>query len=153
MSSRTEHRPRGVWLTTQTAALCPALAVLLMALVLCLGYAPHAPRNVATAPVTTLSAVQTSSHGPAEHRAVTVTAVAERHTVTVTKSGGCPSGDMCCAQDSHGVRAVLPAAAQLLPAVLRRVPSLPGPATVACALGLTPTRGAPDLHVLQVQRT
>ncbi|MFJ5033838.1 hypothetical protein ACIQB5_38555 [Streptomyces sp. NPDC088560] len=142
MSGRPQCRPRSAWRSTPAAALCPALAVLLMALVMCLGSVARSAGDHAPAHMTAMSAVRTSPEGPAEH-----------HALRVTHPGHCPTGDMCCAQDTQAARAVLPATAQPVPGVLPRNPSLPGPATLACALGLTPTRGAPDLHVLQVQRT
>ncbi|MEU5531728.1 hypothetical protein [Streptomyces sp. NPDC020362] len=142
MTSRPQYRPSDAWRTTRTAALCPALAVLLTMLVICLGAAAHAASDLAAAPMTSMAATQTPSGHPAEHC-----------TVTATQPGDVPGGDMCCAQEAHGVRAVLPTPAQPAPAVLPRIPSNPGPAALTCSLGLTPTRGAPDLHVLQVQRT
>ncbi|MFB7496736.1 hypothetical protein ACFC09_18960 [Streptomyces sp. NPDC056161] len=142
MSSRTQHGRRAAWRTTRVAALCSALTVLLTALLMCLGSAAHAAGPRAAAPMTAVSAVQTPSYHPTGHRPV-----------TVAHPGDCPADDVCCAQDTHGIRAVLRATAQPVPTVLPRIPSLPSPATRGCHLGLTPTRGAPDLHVLQVQRT
>ncbi|WP_217549825.1 hypothetical protein [Streptomyces sp. GbtcB6] len=142
MSSRTQHGRRGAWRTTRSAALCHALVMLLTALVMCLGPAAHAAADLATAPMTAMPTAGTTPTHPTEHRVV-----------KVTHPGNCPAGDVCCAQDAHGVRAVLPTTTQPAPAVLPRIPSLPGPAALACSLGLTPTRGAPDLHFLQVQRT
>ncbi|WP_063824550.1 hypothetical protein [Streptomyces sp. CdTB01] len=134
MSSRPQDKPRGAWRTTRTAVLCPALAVLLAALVICFGYPAHAAGNEVAAALMPM--------GPrADHLAVTVTA-----------PGGCRHGDVCCAQADHAVRAVSPATAHPLPALLPRTPGLPAPEAGACPLGLPPTRGAPDLHVLQVQR-
>ncbi|MFD4510290.1 hypothetical protein [Streptomyces sp. NPDC058457] len=142
MSSGTQHGRRGAWRTTRPTALSHALAMLLTALVMCLGPAAHAAADLATAAMTTTSASSTTPGHPTEHRAVQVTHPAD-----------CPAGDVCCAQDTHGVRAVLPTAAQPAPALLPRISSLADSAVLACSLGLTPTRGAPDLHFLQVQRT
>ncbi|MFD4603249.1 hypothetical protein ACFWPQ_35135 [Streptomyces sp. NPDC058464] len=144
MSGRTQHGRRGAWRTTRPAALCHALVMLLTALVMCLGPAAHAATDLATAPTTATSPAPTAPAAghPTDHG-----------TAQATQPGNCPAGDVCCAQDTHGVRAVLPTAAQPVPAVLPHVPSRSGSAVQACSLGLTPTRGAPDLHFLQVQRT
>ncbi|MFC4506235.1 MULTISPECIES: hypothetical protein [Streptomyces] len=138
MNSRTQRRHRDAWWTTQVAALCPALAVLLTVLVMCLGSTAHATVGE---PVAAMSAARTPADNWTEH-----------HAVVMAHPGNCPPGDVCCAQSAHAGRAVLPAAPQPLPVVLPRVPGLAAPAASACAAGLPPTRGAPDLHVLQVQR-
>ncbi|MFL5994952.1 MAG: hypothetical protein ACJ736_11685 [Streptomyces sp.] len=135
---------RRAWRTTRIAAPCPALAVLFVALLVCLGFAAHADSGDHAAAMTSLSARAAVAAGtPAEHGSV-----------PTTHPGGCPAGDACCAPAVHGVGGVLAAPAQPLPAILPRMPHLPtrqdGPAFLAQA---PPTGGAPDLHVLQVQRT
>ncbi|WP_330324563.1 hypothetical protein [Streptomyces pseudovenezuelae] len=135
---------RGAWRAAQIAALCPALAVLFATLVMCLGFATHAGSDGHAAAMTSLSARAAVAAGtPAEHRSV-----------PTAHPGGCPAGDVCCAPAAHGVGGVPAAPVQPLPAILPRMPHLPmrqdGPAFLAQA---PPTGGAPDLHVLQVQRT
>lgn len=140
MTNRRQFRPRGAWWTTRPAALCPALAVLLAALVVCLGPLAHATSAPAAAPATTMSAMAVS---PADHE-----------TKTVTQPADCPDGDTCCAPAAHGVHAVLAAPVQPLPVLLPRMPDLPGPPDSAPRrTEPPPATGAPDLHVLQVQRT
>ena len=142
MTSRQQHRTRAAWRTTRLAALCPALAVLLTALVICLGPLRHATSDSdpAAAPVTTMSATTAS---PADHP-----------TKEVTHPADCPAGDTCCTPAAHGVRAVLAAPVQHLPVFLPRMPDIPRPPDSApLHTEPPPTTGAPDLHVLQVQRT
>ncbi|WP_405613432.1 hypothetical protein [Streptomyces sp. NBC_00076] len=143
MNSRTQRRRRDAWWATPIAALCPALAALLTALVMCLGSPAH----------------ETSGHASAApSMAAMITAKTPagswptHHVVASAHPGDCHSGDERCAQSAHGGRAVLPAAPQPLPVVLPRVPSLAAPAASARAPGPSPTRSAPGLHVLQVQR-
>lgn len=147
MSSRTQHTARGAWRTTRIAALCPALVVLLAALVMCLGPATHADSGdhtiSATAVMTDVSHEQMRTGNPAEH-----------HAMPVAHPGGCPSGDMCCSPAVHGAAAVLAAPAHPLPVTLPRMPSLPRQQAGPTLLAKPPPAGdAPDLHVLQVQRT
>ncbi|MFF1688288.1 MULTISPECIES: hypothetical protein [unclassified Streptomyces] len=147
--SRTQRARRGAWWATRVAALCPALGVLLAALVMCLGPAAHgtdgatdsSPPAVASATAVT----STQHHVQSAHPDVVE---------TVARRSDCPAGDTCCDPVSRGVRAVLSAPAQPHSAVLPRIPAAampdpppPGPA------GLPPAGTAPDLHVLQVQRT
>ncbi|MEU9542736.1 MULTISPECIES: hypothetical protein [Streptomyces] len=147
MSSRTQHTARGAWRTTHIAALCPALAVLLAALVICLGPAAHAASGdratSTTAAMTGVFHAQMQTGSPAEH-----------HTMPVAHPGGCPAGDVCCSPAVHGAAAVLAAPVHPLPVLLPRMPSLPrreaGPTLLAKP---PPADSAPDLHVLQVQRT
>ncbi|MCE7048812.1 hypothetical protein [Streptomyces purpurascens] len=129
MTSRTplmQRRPRGAWWTTWARALCPALAVLLAAVVMCLGYAEH---------------------GTGDDRA-------GHHAVTAVHLDDCPTGDACCAPAVHPAAGVLAAPVQPMPALLPRMPDLPrrqgSPALLAQP---PPASGAPDLHVLQVLRT
>ncbi|MFG3364130.1 hypothetical protein ACIPWY_06730 [Streptomyces sp. NPDC090032] len=144
--SRTQRARRGAWWATRVAALCPALGMLLAALVMCLGPAAHgadgSPPAVAsaTAVTSTQHHMQSSTHPDGVE--------------TVARRSDCPAGDTCCDPVSRGVRAVLSAPAQPHSAVLPRIPAAampdpppPGPA------GLPPAVTATDLHVLQVQRT
>ncbi|QQM47428.1 hypothetical protein [Streptomyces liliifuscus] len=142
MSSRTQRRHRGAWWTTPVAALCPALAVLLAALVMCLGYAAHNASDQAAAPMATMSATAAQTTPSATH-----------HVKVIAHQADCPAGDVCCDPVAHGVRAVLAAPTQPPPAILPPMPSPPRSDTPSCSTDLPPTRGAPDLHVLQVQRT
>jgi hypothetical protein len=148
MSGRTQHTTRGAWRTTRIAALCPALVVLLAALVMCVGAAAHTDSGAHTTSTTTVmtgvSHAQMRPGGsPAEH-----------HAMPVAHPGGCPSGDMCCSPAVHGAAAVLAAPAHPLPVVLPRMPSLPRRQAGPTLLAQPPPAGeAPDLHVLQVQRT
>jgi hypothetical protein len=127
MSSRTpQHRHRVAW--GRGAALGPALAVLLATLVVCLGYLP--PRDVAeraAAPVVTVSVAHERLGSPAEH-------------------------DKCCGVPTREARAVLPVGAQPLPAVPPRTAVAVRAVAAPHSPALPPARGAPDLHVLQVQR-
>jgi hypothetical protein len=122
-------------------ALCPALAVLFAALVMCLGSMTHSAESPAAAPMTTMSATAAQTHTSATH-----------HATTIAHPADCPAGDMCCDPVAQGVRAVRIAPAQPLSAILPRVQGLPRPDTPARSPGLPPTRSAPNLHVLQVQR-
>ncbi|ALV38605.1 hypothetical protein [Streptomyces sp. CdTB01] len=140
MTSRRQSRTRRAWRTTRLAALCPALAVLLAALVICLGSLAHATSDPAAAPMTTVS---TTTVSPADH-----------HASAVAGSANCPAGDMCCAPAADGVHAVLAAPVQPMPVLLPRMPDIPGPPDSApLRTEPPPTADAPDLHVLQVQRT
>lgn len=127
MSSRTQqHGRRAPW--GWGATLCPVLAVLFATLVMCLGYvAPHDRGELSAAPVVTVSVAQERLGSPAEH-------------------------DQCCGMPTREARAVLPVGAQPLPAVLPRMPAVARPLAYAHIRVLPPARGAPDLHVLQVQR-
>ncbi|MEV0634520.1 hypothetical protein AB0I77_06015 [Streptomyces sp. NPDC050619] len=132
--------PRAWW-TPRTAALCPALAVLLAALVMCLGYAAHGGTGGQAAAMTGVSAVQMPAGSAQEHRAEPA---AHHH--------DCPAGDQCCAPAAHGVRTVI-TPLRLLPAVPPDMPNSAGqPGSPPLCTGPPPTGSAPDLHVLQVQR-
>ncbi|WP_086841584.1 hypothetical protein [Streptomyces coeruleofuscus] len=149
MTSRTppvQRRPRGAWWTTWARALCPALAVLLAAVVMCLEAAEHGDSRDRTA----LLATMTDASGlpvPAGHPA-------EHHANPAVHLGDCPTGDVCCATAVHAAAAVLAAPVQPMPAILPRMPDLPrrqgDPGLLAQP---PPATGAPDLHVLQVLRT
>ncbi|WP_051858052.1 hypothetical protein [Streptomyces cellulosae] len=143
MGSRTQDTIREAWGTTRIVALHPAVAVLLAALVVCLGYLPHGHRAPAAAPATSLSA------------AAGLTAVSVDHPAPkVTHPADCPSRDGCCGPVGAGVGAVRVATAHPFQATLPRRPDLPRqPDTAARAVEPSPACRAPDLHVLQVQRT
>ncbi|MEV0224507.1 hypothetical protein [Streptomyces sp. NPDC050704] len=114
------------------AALCPALALLLATLAMCIGYVPPNDRaERVAAPLVTVTVTPTVAHhrlgSPAEH-------------------------DRCCGLPNREARAVLPVGAQPLPATLPRMPVVARAAAPSPVAVLPPARGAPDLHVLQVQR-
>ncbi|WP_329295866.1 hypothetical protein [Streptomyces pseudovenezuelae] len=139
MTSHRQNRTHDAWRTTRLAALLPALAVLLAALVICLGALTHATSDPAATPTTTLSVTMQS---------------AGHHSSAIAHPADCPAGDMCCTPGAHGVHAVLAAPVQPLPVLLPRTPDLPRPPdSTPCHTKPPPTAGAPDLHVLQVQRT
>jgi len=143
MGSRTQETTREAWRTTRTAALWAALVVLLVALVACLGFAVHADNSQAAASMTTVSAPTTPAAAPADH-----------HAASVAHPADCPAGDVCCVPAGDRVRAVLGASAQPPHAILPRTPDIPRqPDTSPRSTEPVPTGRAPDLHVLQVQRT
>ncbi|MFE9110505.1 hypothetical protein ACFYN9_12855 [Streptomyces collinus] len=143
MGSRTRDTARGTRWTTRIAALCPALAVLLAALVICLGFVGHGQSTLSAASTTTVSATAGVTGAPAEH-----------HPTTAAHPSDCQPGDVCCRAVADGVRAVVAAPAQPLPAILPRTPEIPRqPDTARLAAEAPPVCRAPDLHVLQVQRT
>ncbi|MFI6407459.1 hypothetical protein [Streptomyces sp. NPDC050548] len=123
-------------------ALCPALAVLFAALVMCLGALAHGTDAPAAASMTTMSGMTVPADTWGNH-----------HGKTFSDPGDCPAGDVCCDPVAHGVRAVRHAPAEPLSAPLPALQGSPGPGTPARCPALPPARGAPDLHVLQVQRT
>ncbi|MFE5022685.1 hypothetical protein ACFRAO_04935 [Streptomyces sp. NPDC056656] len=147
--SRTQRAGRGAWWATRIAALCPALSVLLAALVMCLGPAVHGTDGMADGSLPTVTSVKAGS--ATQHHAQS----AHPHLVeTVARRGDCPAGDRCCDPVSRGVRAVLSAPAQPHSAVLPRMPAAAMPdAPPPSPAGLPPSGTAPDLHVLQIQRT
>ncbi|GGN89320.1 hypothetical protein GCM10011579_084080 [Streptomyces albiflavescens] len=139
MSRWTQHRPRGARQNTPLTVFCAALTVLFAAVVLCLGPMAHTGvAGTAAAPMATMSTTEQP---------------AQKQTVAVTHQADCPVGDVCCGLAIHAVRAVPVAPAQPLPATLPCIPSLPRPHDTSCSAHSPPTGGAPDLHVLQVQRT
>lgn len=144
MGSRTQHTARGLWWTTRIAALCPAVGVLLAALVICLGLVAHGHSALAHASMTTMSAATAvPSSTPAEH-----------HATTAAHPSGCLPGDVCCRPAADDVRAVLATPAHPLPAVLSRMPDITRqPDTSSRFTEAASACRAPDLHVLQVQRT
>ncbi|MFE7012895.1 hypothetical protein ACFVAQ_20775 [Streptomyces sp. NPDC057651] len=147
--SRARRARRGAWRATRIAALCPALSVLLAALVMCLGPAAHGTDGTADGSLPPVASVAAGSATPHHMRS------AQPHAVeTVAHRGDCPAGDRCCDPASRGVRAVLSAPAQPHPAVLPRMPAAAMPDAPPPGLsGLPPSCTAPDLHVLQIQRT
>ncbi|MEU0068518.1 hypothetical protein ABZ027_02915 [Streptomyces sp. NPDC006332] len=68
----------------------------------------------------------------------------------------CPAGTPCCVRSQHAalhpVRTTLPGTVQALSALLPRLPRLAAPDGRPSPRPPS-SRGAPDLHVLQVQRT
>ncbi|MPY62565.1 hypothetical protein [Streptomyces spongiae] len=129
MRSQAEHTTSGAWGSTRIVALCSALLVLLATLVMCLGSVSHGDSG----PVGTW---MTSTH----------------HGTTGAHPADCPYGDVCCGPSTDGVRAVLAAPVQPVPAVLPRMPRLPAPGASSRCAEPTPAGRSPDLHVLQVQR-
>ncbi|WP_328440820.1 hypothetical protein OHA71_34830 [Streptomyces sp. NBC_00444] len=150
MKSRAQDATRGTRRTARIAALSPATAVLLSvpfsvllsALVLCLGLVT--PGQSAPADASTISVSTAATVSPAEQPLA----------APVAHASDCPYGDMCCHRAVDAVRAVLAAPVHPLPAILPRSPDLPRPPDTAPRIaGPTPACRAPDLHVLQVQRT
>ena len=134
---------KAAYRTTRLVVLGPALAVLLAVLVMGLGYVTHGHGDPTAPSMTTVSAPMLPTDAPDGH-----------HTTAATHPADCPSGDVCCGPAAEGVRAVLAAPTQPLPAVLPRTPGLPRPPDAFLRVAPPPPTGrAPDLHVLQVQRT
>lgn len=131
------------WTTSPPAALCSALAVLLAALVVCLGYPAHDGDSDSSAAMTSISGVQLPTGNPTGH-----------HGSPAAHSGDCPAGGTCCAPVVHDVPVILAAPSHTSPVLLPRTPDLPLPSGTPAFLAHAPPAGAaPDLHVLQVQRT
>jgi hypothetical protein len=140
MTGRSQSSTRAAWRTTRLAALCPALTVLLTLLVICLGTGTHAAADPAAGPMTSMSATTVTPADPSAKVAA--------------HPADCPDDDMCCHAAAQGVHAVLAAPVHPLPVLLPRLPDLPGPPDgTPRRAEPPPTTGAPDLHVLQVQRT
>ncbi|RFC70145.1 hypothetical protein [Streptomyces sp. AcE210] len=147
--SGTQRARRGAWWATRIAALCPALSVLLAALVMCLGPAAHGTDGTADGSLPTVTSVAAGS--ATRHHVQSAQAHAAE---TVARRGDYPAGDRCCDPVSRGVRAVLSAPAQPHAATLPRMPAAAMPdAPPPSPSGLPPSGTAPDLHVLQIQRT
>ncbi|MHB9857069.1 hypothetical protein [Streptomyces sp. YIM S03343] len=143
MENRTQHTVRGSRWTTHTAAFRTALLLVLAVMVMSLGYFSHGHGDPTTASMTAMSAPVVPADVPDGH-----------HMAPVTHPADCPSQDVCCEPAAEGERAVLAAPIPPLPAVLPRPPDLPGPPDASSrAAPPLPTDPAPDLHVLQVQRT
>ncbi|MEU5112884.1 hypothetical protein AB0G64_15420 [Streptomyces longwoodensis] len=116
--------------------------VLLAAVVACLGFAAHAESSQAAPSMTTVSAPAIPAAAPADHHAASVAHLAD-----------CPAGDVCCVPAGDRVRAVLVAPAQPLHAILPLSDLPRQPDTSPLSTEPVSTGRAPDLHVLQVQRT
>jgi hypothetical protein len=150
MNSRTQHREgRGAGWGTPLAALWAVLGVLLASLAVCPGHPDRADAGPTrpAAPAITASATRAPADGDAtDHRAV-----------AVEHPPNCPSGSPGSARSEHAavhaVRTTLPGTVQALSALLPRLARLPAPDGRPCPAGFPSARGAPDLHVLQVQRT
>ncbi|MDX3522003.1 hypothetical protein [Streptomyces scabiei] len=141
-----QHGNRGVSWSTRATALRPVVALLLLALVMCLGYTAHGAPGDQTAPVTAATVVSAAPVQPV--------GMAGHLTMPAAFHGSCPIGDFCCSTAVHSVRAVLATPVQPPPAVLARAPG-PAAQQQSRSLPARPARtaGAPDLHALQVQRT
>lgn len=146
MGNRGQRGNRGAWGATRTVApLSAALAVLLAALLMCLGHGTPGvvAQHAAPETVAAVSVERPTAAGAAAH-----------DTGRTVFRGICPAGGTCCVPAVHVDGALLAAPVQAAPAVLRR---LPGPAAPpdapALPTGRPPPASAPDLHVLQVQRT
>ncbi|MFE9608015.1 hypothetical protein [Streptomyces sp. NPDC006012] len=139
---------RGQWWTTRAAALCPVLAVLLAALVVCLGSTAHAGSGEHVSAVSGVSGTQMQT-------GVSGTQMPTGDpTVHHTVSTDCPPGGECCAPAVHEARRILAAPSHPLPVLLPRSPDVQKPPGTATYLAQAPpTATAPDLHVLQVQRS
>lgn len=141
-----QRNNRGARWITPPAALGPALALLLAALVMCVGYGAHGAVGGHTSPMTAMTSVssgQTSAGTSTGH-----------HAMPSVQQNDCPAGDVCCAPAVHIGGVVAAAPVHPVPAVLPRMPGLPRPPNNPTfpAGRLLPDE-APDLHVLQVQRT
>ncbi|GAA3245407.1 hypothetical protein GCM10010469_00460 [Streptomyces labedae] len=141
-----QGRPREAWWTTRAAVLCPALAVLLGAVVMCLGYAADRDSGYRTAPMTSMTSVSPLPMPPGSP--------VEHHAMPTVHTGEYVSGDVCCSAAVHAGAAMLVAPVHPMPVVLPRMPDLPRRQDSPTLLALpSPASGAPDLHVLQVLRT
>jgi hypothetical protein len=154
MNRRTRQRTGcGGGLTTPLAPLWLALTTLLVSLVVCAGHAERVAGPVASEVVTPVGGVEqrhitTADRSPSAHP----------RPVTVERPRHCPSGTPCGTWSEHAavqtVRTTpLPSTVQALSALLPRLPLAGVPDGRPVPAGLPPSRGAPDLHVLQVQRT
>lgn len=144
MASRAQlarHRTDGRWWTTPTAALCPALAVLLAVLTVCLGHVVQRGGGDHPAPMTSVTAGITASASTVEY-----------HAVPTVLQDGCSSRGACCAAAVQDVAGVLATSVQPVQAILPW-PNMPRPdVSRVIPAQPPPTENAPDLHVLQVQR-
>ncbi|MWA08577.1 hypothetical protein [Streptomyces sp. BA2] len=115
------------------------LAILLAVLCVCFGSAAHHDEPGAR-DVLSFSAAPTAGAGDS--------ALAEEASL----GHSCPPGDRC-ASATHAAAVALPAAEPAVPTTLGEA-GLPAPPTAVHPVPRTPVhRHAPDLHVLQVQRT
>ncbi|GAA3500921.1 hypothetical protein GCM10019016_080280 [Streptomyces prasinosporus] len=138
-----QQTTRAAWQTTRTAGLCSALAVLLAALTVCLACLAPGNSDADTASLTAVSAA-----------AMPADTSTDQHGSAVAHTADCPSGYVCCRPAVDGVRAVLATPAQPVAMALPRMPDLPRQPDALSLPELTAaTDRAPNLHVLQVQRT
>ena len=130
----------------RTAARCTvfgiSLATLLAVLCVCFGSAAHHDEPSARGAVPSSVAPMAEAGGPAS-----VTSAGEAEL-----GHSCPPGDRC-ASATHAVAIALPAPEPSVPATLGEA-GLPAAPAAALPVPREPVhRYAPDLHVLQVQRT
>ncbi|WP_069886836.1 hypothetical protein [Streptomyces luteocolor] len=118
------------------AALCAALASLVATLFLCLG-----------------TVTPDVGHAGLGHTTAVAGAPAVEVCALTPDGTELPPSDRCCAPAAHGVRAVPASAEHALPPALRPLPHGPARPAPGPAPGRPSDHGAPDLHVLQVQRT
>jgi hypothetical protein len=176
MNGRTQQRgARG----TNLAVLWAALGVLLGSLTVCAGHTGRTDSDSAQvqgqvqrqvqAPSAALAGqgqvqrqVQAPSaalagHRASSHPAVSAASPAALAAPTAAPAHDCPSSAPCGARAEqaalHPVRTTLPATVQALSALLPRLPRRPAVEGRFRPAGYPAPRGAPDLHVLQVQRT
>ncbi|MFF0159383.1 hypothetical protein ACFYRY_17880 [Streptomyces sp. NPDC005263] len=158
MNSRTEQSGMR---RESLALLWVVLGVLLGWLVVCLdaGHRGETQQQAKPTVQTQAEVRQQASGGRGSAAAVgtLVSAGQGAHRVVVAEHPHhCPAGTPCCIRSQHAalhpVRTTLPGTAQALSALL---PRLPRPAAPDGRLWTGPpsSRGAPDLYVLQVQRT
>lgn len=141
-----QRNNRGTWWTTPPAALGPALALLLAALVMCLGYGAHGAVGGHTSPVTAMTSVSSGQTPIGDSTG--------HHAMSSVQQTDCPAGDVCCAPAVHIGGVVAASPVHPVPAALPRMPGLPRPPDSPTFLAGRPLPDeAPDLHVLQVQRT
>ncbi|MGI5452583.1 hypothetical protein ACQEWB_05240 [Streptomyces sp. CA-249302] len=143
MGSHIQHTSRDAWWTRCVATLGPALAVLLAVLVICGAHLAHSGGSPA-------SAERDGGSGSAS----VVAGSAERKVAASLHPADGSSGTVCCGSIGAVVRALPTVPVPHLPTVLPGTADLSRPSTSAPRLtALTWDCRAPDLHVLQVQRT
>ncbi|WP_306334054.1 hypothetical protein [Streptomyces sp. KL118A] len=113
-----------------------ALVSLVTTLFMCLG--PVAPDG---------------GHEGTGHTAAVAMALASDDCATPVEGSDCPAEEECCAPSAHGVRAVPGPAGPSLSALHHQVPYPQALSAPGTAVEQPSTRGSPDLHMLQVQRT
>ncbi|MDL5203808.1 hypothetical protein [Streptomyces sp. ALI-76-A] len=159
MNGRTQQRgARG----TNLAVLWAALGVLLGSLTVCAGHTGRTDSDSAQVQGQVQRQVQAPSaalagHRASSHPAVSAASPAALAAPTAAPAHDCPSSAPCGARAEqaalHPVRTTLPATVQALSALLPRLPRRPAVEGRFRPAGYPAPRGAPDLHVLQVQRT
>lgn len=154
MRSQAEYTTRAAWRPTRSATLCSALLVLLATLVVSLVSVSVSVSvsHGAGGPVGA-SAASREPMGPTPVDAVPADFPTRHHGPTDAHSVGCPYGDVCCAPAADRARAPLAVPGRPMPALLSRVPNPPGQGISSRCADPAPSGSAPDLHVLQVQRT